>query len=143
VHKDRRVRAMQAGQTRSCGARTHTHKHPLTETPVVGSQAVCAAALPSGSPRPVLPSTQFRTVENLSTVQPHKLRTCFQVPTDSQGLWGAHEQYLSDQWASDMRFCVCGSPRGDLSHIAGLTIGRSRSDFSGVNQRDQDHTCGG
>ena len=27
-----RVRAMQAGQTRSCGARTHTHKHPRTET---------------------------------------------------------------------------------------------------------------
>jgi hypothetical protein len=32
----------------------------------------------------------------------------------------------------DMRFCVYGSPRGDLSHIAGLTNGRSRSDFSGV-----------
>ena len=29
-----------------------------------------------------------------------------------------------------MRICVCGSPRGDLSHIAGLTLGRSRSDFS-------------
>ncbi len=33
--------------------------------------------------------------------RPHKLRPCFQarVPTDSQGLWGAHEQYLSDPWA--------------------------------------------
>ena len=29
----------------------------------------------------------------------HKLRPCFQVPTDSQGLWGPHEQYLSDPWA--------------------------------------------
>jgi len=38
----------------------------------------------------------------------------------------------------DMRFCVCGSPRGDLSHIAGLTIGRSRSDFSGDNWRSQE-----
>ncbi len=44
-----RVRAMQAGQTRSCGVRAHTHKPPRT----------------------------------LST----------------QGLWGPHEQYLSDPWA--------------------------------------------
>ena len=36
------------------------------------------------------------------------------------------------------RLCVCGSPRGDLSHIAGLTIGRSRSDFSGDNWRAQE-----
>jgi hypothetical protein len=26
----------------------------------------------------------------------------------------------------DMRFCVCGSPSEDLSHIASLTIGCSR-----------------
>ena len=45
-----RVRAMQAGQTRSCGARAHTHKHPRTEMPAVGSHATCAAALTSGSP---------------------------------------------------------------------------------------------
>jgi hypothetical protein len=45
-----RVRAMQAGQTRRCGARAHTHKHPNTETPAVGSQAACATVLPSGSP---------------------------------------------------------------------------------------------
>ncbi len=38
---------------------------------------------------------------------------------------------------------TCGSPRGDLSHIAGLTLGRSRSDFSGANLRAQDNTCGG
>jgi hypothetical protein len=30
------------------------------------------------------------------------------------------------------RFCGCGSPRGDLSHIANLTPGWSRSDFSGA-----------
>jgi hypothetical protein len=40
-----------------------------------------------------------------------------QAPSDSQGLWEAHEQY---------RLCVCGSPRGDLSHIASLTLGCSR-----------------
>ena len=27
------------------------------------------------------------------------------------------------------RFCVCESPRGELSHIASLTLGCSRSDF--------------
>jgi hypothetical protein len=42
-----------------------------------------------------------------------------------------------------MRICVCGSPRGNLSHIASLTLGCSRSDFSGANRRAQDHTCGG
>ena len=44
------VLVMQAGQTRSCGVRARTHKHPHTEMPVVGSHATCAAALPSGSP---------------------------------------------------------------------------------------------
>ena len=44
-------------------------------------------SFPPSPPLPILPSTQFRIVENLSTVQPHKLRPCFQVPTDSQGLW--------------------------------------------------------
>jgi hypothetical protein len=54
--------------------------------------------------------------------------------------------------------CVCGSPRGDLSHIAGLTLGRSterlmmillllflqkQSLDSGANLRPQDHTCVG
>ena len=34
----------------ACGARAHTHKHPRTEMPVVGSHATCANALPSGSP---------------------------------------------------------------------------------------------
>ncbi len=31
--------------------------------------------------------------------RPHKLWPCFQVPTDSRGLRGAHEQYLSNPWA--------------------------------------------
>jgi hypothetical protein len=39
-----RVRAMQAGQTRSCGARTHTHKHPRTETRAHTHKHPCARA---------------------------------------------------------------------------------------------------
>ncbi len=146
-----RVRTMQAGQTRSCGVRAHTHKHPRTETPAVGSHAACAAALPSGSPPPRPPSerecllvhnsvtstsqwvrqpeaasTQFRTVENLSTVQPHKLRPCFRsppkspnthTPTDSHGLWGALEQYLSDPWAPGHAvLCVWKPERRSFTH---------------------------
>ena len=38
----------------------------------------------------------------------------------------------------DMCLCVCGSPRGDLSHIASLTLGCSLSDFSGANRRADD-----
>ena len=49
-------------QTRSCGARAHTHKHPRTEMPTVSSHATCAAVLPSGSlPDPSSLSTQIRT----------------------------------------------------------------------------------
>ena len=29
----------------------------------------------------------------------YTLWPCFQVPTDSRGLWGPHEQYLRDPWA--------------------------------------------
>jgi hypothetical protein len=87
-----RVRVMQAGQTRSCGARAlthkhprtercarthtstraraHTHKHPRTETHAVCSHATCAAALPSGSPPAPSLSTQFWTVENCQQSNP-------------------------------------------------------------------------
>jgi hypothetical protein len=56
------------------------------------------------------------TGENLSTVQPHKLRPCFQVPTDShEGLWGAHEQYLSDPWAPG-HAVLCVEAREETFH---------------------------
>jgi hypothetical protein len=72
---------MQAGQTRSCGARAHTHKHPRTEMPAVGSHATCAAALPSGSPpAPSSLSTQFRTVENCQPSNPTNFGLVFRSP---------------------------------------------------------------
>jgi hypothetical protein len=49
----------------------------------------------------VLPLSFGQLAKNLPpTVRPHKLWPCFQVPTDSQGLWGVHEQYLclNDPW---------------------------------------------
>jgi hypothetical protein len=45
------------------------------------------------------------------------------------GLWGPHDQYLSELWAPGYAVCVCGSPKGDLSHIASLTLGCPRSQF--------------
>ena len=43
----------------------------------------------------------------------------------------------------DTRFCVCASPRAELSDIASLTPGCSRSDFFRSIRRVQDHTCWG
>ena len=67
-------------------------------------------------PAPSFLSTQSRTVENLSTVQPHKLRPCFQVPTDSQGLWGVHEQYLNDPWAPGHAVLCVWKPERSFTH---------------------------
>ena len=85
-----RVRTMQAGQTRSCGARAHTHKHPRTEMPAVGSHAICAAALTSGSPpAPSSLSTQFRTVENCQLSNPtNKTSALFSGPHGLSGSLG-------------------------------------------------------
>jgi hypothetical protein len=193
----------------------HTHKHPRTETPAVGSHAACAAALPSGSPPPRPPSQH--NFGQLKICQPSQTRgtrenrllaVCrnvrpvlkYLVPHGSQCVMGrlvhtglgssslvAHVlhypppphansfvlgpvvinhtpsnptnfglvfrspqtlrvfgELMSNISATrgrpDMRFCVCVSPRGDLSHIAGLTLGLSKSDFFGANRRAQDHT---
>jgi hypothetical protein len=49
--------------------------------------------------------------------RPHKLRPCFQVPTDSQGLWGVHEQYLSDPWEPGHAvMCVWKPERRSFTH---------------------------
>jgi hypothetical protein len=67
----------------------------------------------------------------------------FQVP-QTLGVCGELMSNISaTRGHPDMRLCVCGSPRGDLSHIVSLTLGYSRSDFSGANRRGQDNTCGG
>ena len=113
-----RVRAMQAGQTRSCGARAHTHKHPRTEMPAVGSHATCAAALPSGSPpAPSSLSTQFRTVENCQPSNPTNFGLVFRSPRTLRVFGDLMSNISATRGRPDMRFCVCGSPRRDLSHI--------------------------
>ena len=66
----------------------------------------------------VLPLSFGQLAKNLPpTVRPHKLRPCFQVPTDSQGLWGVHEQYLNDPWAPGHAvLCVWKPERRSFTH---------------------------
>ena len=87
----------------------------------------------------VLPLSFGQLAKNLPpTVRPHKLWPCFQFPTDSRVCGELMSNISATRGHLGMRICVCGSPRGDLSHIAGLTLGRSRSDFSGANRRAQE-----
>ena len=132
-------------QVRGCvDVRVHTRE--ACEPRAVRSCVHLPTALSSSSSSLSVSDSCQKNCPQLSN-RPHKLRPCFQVPTDSQGLWGAHKHNLMSNISAtrgrpDMRFCVCGSPRGDLSHIAGLTLGLCMSDFSGDNRRAQDHTCG-
>ena len=114
-----RVRAMQAG--------AHTPAHPRTEMPAVGSHATCAADLPSGSPPdPSSLSTQFRTVENCEPSNPTNFGLVFRSPLTLRVFGDLMSNISATRGRPDMRFCVCGSPSEDLSHIASLTIGCSR-----------------
>ena len=103
------------------------------------------APLPTALPPPGPPS-QFRTVGKKIAPNCPTDATNFGLVFRSPQTLRVFGEFMSNisttRGRQDMRFCVCGSPRGDLSHIAGLTIGRSRSDFSGDNRRAQDHTCG-
>jgi hypothetical protein len=133
-----------------------------TGIPVRGCVGVCAHTREAREPRayrscapllPALPSSssslspQFRTVgkkfaPNCPT-DPTNFGLVFRSPQTLRVFRELMSNISATRGRPDMRFCVCESPRGDLSHIAGLTLGRSRSDFSGANRRAQDHTCGG
>jgi len=86
-------------------------------------------ALPSSSS-----SSQFRTVGKKIAPNCPTDPTNFGLVFRSPQTLGVCGELMSNISATRghpcMRICVCGSPRGDLSHIAGLTLGRSRSDFS-------------
>ena len=74
------------------------------------------SALPSSSSSLSVSDSWQKNCPQLSN-QPHKLRTCFQVPTDSQGLWEAHEQYHSDPWAPGHAvLCVWKPERRSFTH---------------------------
>ena len=122
---------------RGC-ARTHPGSARASCVPQLHPPSACPALLL------VLPLSFGQLAKNLPpTVRPHKLWPCFQFPTDSRVCGELMSNISATRGHPGMRICVCGSPRGDLSHIAGLTLGRSTERFSGANRRPQDHTCVG
>jgi hypothetical protein len=138
-----RVRAMQAGQTRSCGARAHTNKHPRTETRAHTQAPVRANTHTSTRAQRSLQSAHTQLAQLPYPPAPPPAPSFFRSPRTLRVFGDLMSNISASRGRPDMRFCVCGSPRGDLSHIASVTLGCSRSDFSGANQRVQDHTCGG
>ena len=76
-------------------------------------------ALPSSSSSLSPVSDSWQKICPQLSNRPHKLWPCFQVPTDSQGLWPgeAHEQYLSDPWApGHADLCVWKPERRSFTH---------------------------
>ena len=74
-------------------------------------------ALPSSSSSLSPVSDSWQKICPQLSNRPHKLWPCFQVPTDSRGLWGAHEQYLSDPWApGHADLCVWKPERRSFTH---------------------------
>ena len=119
------------------------HTHPGS------ARASCVPQLHPPSDCPalllVLPLTSFgQLAKNLPQLSdPTNFGLVFRSP-QTLGVCGELMSNISaTRGHPGMRICVCGSPRGDLSHIAGLTLGRSTERFSGANRRPQDHTCVG
>jgi hypothetical protein len=84
---------------------------------------------------PTVPTDRVRLLaKNLAT------RSCW------GGLWGVHEQYLSDLWATGHAvLCAWKPERRSFTHSKShdwlqVTLGEI---FSGAIQRDQDHTVWG
>ena len=76
-------------------------------------------------PPPAL-ATQFRTVENCQPSNPTNFGLVFRSPRTLRVFGDLMSNISATRGRPDMRFCVCGSPSEDLSHIASLTIGCSR-----------------
>ena len=107
---------------------------PGKRASLVRTAAAPPFRLPCPPPRPS--SHQFRTVGKKFAPNCPTDPTNFGLVFRSPQTLGVCGELMSNISATrghpGMRICMCGSPRGDLSHIAGLTNGRSRSDFSGV-----------
>jgi hypothetical protein len=114
-------------------ARTHAHTHRNACGRRTRSLRSCPAlrflppALPSSSPSSLLP--QFRTVYKKIANDPQNLGHVFRSPQTLRVCGELMNNISATRGRPDMRFCVCGSPREDLSHIASLTFGCSLSDF--------------
>ena len=66
------------------------------------------------------------TVENCQPSNPTNFGLVFRSPRTLRVFGDLMSNISATRGRPDMRFCVCGSPSEDLSHIASLTIGCSR-----------------
>jgi hypothetical protein len=110
------VRTGPAGiPVRGCvDVRAHTRE--AREPRAYSSCTPLPPALPSSSSSLSVSDSWQKFCPQLSN-RPHKLCPCFQVPTDSRGLWGAHEQYLSNPWAPlHADLCMWKPERRSFTH---------------------------
>ena len=108
------------------------------------ARASCVPQLhpPSACPSLLLDSWQ-KICPQLSN-RPHKLWPCFQVPTDSRGLWGAHEQYLSNPWAPrHADLCMWKPERRSFTHSRSHARSLDRAFFRSQSETSRPYMCGG
>ena len=126
----------QAGQTRSCwcvGAWMCAHT-PGKRASLVRTAAAPPFRLPCPPPRPPLYTFLFGLRLNPVSDQepknelsdPTNFGLVFRSPRTLRVFGDLMSNISATRGRPDMRFCVCGSPSEDLSHIASLTIGCSR-----------------
>ena len=86
-----RVRTMQAGQTRSCGARAHTLTSTRTQRRLQSAHKQLAQLPYPPAPPPRPPSQhsfgQLKICQPSNPTNLFKQHTVFRSPTDSQGRW--------------------------------------------------------
>ena len=101
-------------------------------------------ALPSSSSSLSPVSDSWQKICPQLSNRPHKLWPCFQVPTDSRGLWGAHEQYLSDPWApGHADLCVWKPERRSFTHSRSHARSLDRAFFRSQSETSRPYMCGG
>ena len=120
----RRAAAQVAPDT---GTSAHEHTHGCVY-PRGSSRRLPPSVLP--------PATRVEMAfdpENLPTVPTHSAPFFFRFQSSqaqiNEGRGDLRSNISANRGHQDTRYCVCESPRGDLSYIAILTLCCSRSDF--------------
>ena len=119
------ARCRQARPAAVVRARTHTSTRAQRCLRSAHTQ-LAQLPYPPAPPAPSSLSTQFRTVENCQPSNPTNFGLVFRSPRTLRVFGDLMSNISATRGRPDMRFCVCGSPSEDLSHIASLTIGCSR-----------------
>jgi hypothetical protein len=137
------VRTGPAGiPVRGCvDVRAHTRE--AREPRAYRSCAPLPPALPSSSSSLSVSDSWQKICPQLSN-RPHKLCPCFQVPTDSRGLWGAHEQYLSNPWAPlHADLCMWKPERRSFTHSRSHARSLEVRFFLIQSETSRPYKCGG